>query len=247
MALVLPIVGMQIFAVISILVFHGESPLVTKRQRRPYVISSCIILVLSALGISIDLVKFANFIIRVADGRASDPGADTAWWALMGDVCNFLAVVFGDAVLVYRCYIIWNDRKWVITVPVLLLLSFIALGIASAAYDLDDHKHDIGFTSAWHFASAALNTVVTALIVGRLIHSRRRLAKLTSATNPRMYTGAVTILVESALPLTVVATLSAIMNLPSLKIPESSVFTALWVATAVRLNTSPDLSQAWML
>lgn len=68
--------------------------------------------------------------------------------------------------------------------------------------------------------SIALNIMVTGLIAGRLIHSQRRIAKLldgnlvsesVSGFN-RNITGASAIVIESALPLTLMALGSAVMQ-----------------------------------
>ena len=59
-------------------------------------------------------------------------------------------------------------------------------------------------SGAWWTVSVALNAMATALIAGKLIHERRRLSKVLAKDHLVKYTTTTAILIETALPLSVV-------------------------------------------
>jgi hypothetical protein len=66
---------------------------------------------------------------------------------------------------------------------------------------------NLTFGSLWTFSSVAMSILVTALIAFRLIQARIRLSSLGVADTTKtssMYTGVLAILIESALPFTII-------------------------------------------
>lgn len=62
----------------------------------------------------------------------------------------------------------------------------------------------VNLLDVWIGLSVSLNIIVTSLIVGRIMLMRRRIGSLLSPDMARMYTSVIAILVESALPFTIV-------------------------------------------
>jgi hypothetical protein len=110
----------------------------------------------------------------------------------------------------------------------------VGTGIAFLIYTSPELPDNIGLASSWYLLSALLNISVTGLIVGRLIITRRRLTNTVPLADVKMYSGAISILVESALPFCLVSIIAAILSLPYINLPATAnYFTTLWVALSV--------------
>ncbi|KAG2006688.1 hypothetical protein CC2G_014445 [Coprinopsis cinerea AmutBmut pab1-1] len=84
----------------------------------------------------------------------------------------------GDALLVYRCFVIWHDHLWVAIAPVFVFL--ISLGVSIRTF-IPIHNWEYNnyiAISVDIFISLALHIVVTFLIVYRLMSFRSRLLKI---------------------------------------------------------------------
>ncbi|KAH9855682.1 hypothetical protein C2E23DRAFT_723779 [Lenzites betulinus] len=151
--------------------------------------------------------------------NADYPGGATAYWEDFASVwyqtwgttacvaCNLM----NDALLVHRCFVIWNSRR-IIILPTLLWFASLAFAIGllyESGRPNGDYFAGIAttFVTAYTATTFAFNVVVTTLIVGRIIAVGRRISGYTRAHGGggerRAYTGAVAIVVESALPFTV--------------------------------------------
>ncbi|RXW11708.1 hypothetical protein EST38_g14147 [Candolleomyces aberdarensis] len=113
-----------------------------------------------------------------------------------------VAIIVGDALLVYRCYVIWVGYWWASLLPSLTYLASVAMGIVclfpSKNRTANGHRE-----AAWIFLTVSTNIMVTALISFRLLSAHRSFSKSIPNRNLKLYTGAVAILIESALPLSV--------------------------------------------
>lgn len=211
-----------------------EAPSRYKKSRKAYTILSCVILALSLLGTVVDLVRIEGILV----GTRGPPGMallsmtqGSSWITILGAVCISFGNFLGDALLLYRCYVLWDTRRWVLIIPSLLFIGFTGTGIAFLVYTSPELPSNIGLASSWYLLSALLNLSVTGLIVGRLIASRRRVVGSVPHADPKMYSGTISILIESALPFCVVSVITAIFSLPCLDLPATAnYFTTLWVA-----------------
>ncbi|KAI0739351.1 hypothetical protein C8Q80DRAFT_1111133 [Daedaleopsis nitida] len=138
------------------------------------------------------------------------PGAYLAdyasvWYETLGTAASIVLNLFGDAFLIYRCFVIWGDFR-----PILFpsFLCFTSLCIGIAQLIASGHPHANYFAGlakklgiAYTTAMISNQALVTTLICARIIYIARRCA---SAVAPlvRPYTGAVAVVVESALPST---------------------------------------------
>ncbi|KAI0742397.1 hypothetical protein C8Q80DRAFT_1258673 [Daedaleopsis nitida] len=128
------------------------------------------------------------------------------WYQTWGSTAIMLCNLLADMLLIHRLYIIWNSKRIVI-LPVILW--FAALGVSiGLLYESGRPNGDyfVGianiFGTCWNTITFALNFTVTVLICGRIIYVGRRVG-LPDTHHARVYTGAVAIVVESALPFTV--------------------------------------------
>lgn len=138
--------------------------------------------------------------------------------------------VVSNSTMIYRCYILYSDRLWVLALPVLLELASIGTGIPAAFVTIRStglvalgERTITSLTATWFFLSVAVNVVVTSLIIFKLLIAQHRLAKnmenhtgrskeksrsgvWTKMTHGNSkvrggYMGVVSILAESSLPL----------------------------------------------
>ncbi|KAJ7599443.1 hypothetical protein C8J56DRAFT_1094301 [Mycena floridula] len=124
-------------------------------------------------------------------------------WNIFGNVTGPLLNILADGLLLYRCYVIY-DGSWKLLIgPFFIYLGSTAMDItleieaALAGSHLSGGTnlvHHIGTT--WAVLSVSLNIIVTALIAFRLLKAHR-----IEAINT--YTSIVAILVESALPFSI--------------------------------------------
>ncbi|TEB39525.1 hypothetical protein FA13DRAFT_1807982 [Coprinellus micaceus] len=116
--------------------------------------------------------------------------------------------LLGNGMLLYRCYIVWYHRRWLLLLPVLTYIATIPMAILNIFtgtsilnfISLSGGFTDYRFIAAWFILSVATNILATGLISFRLISAHRRLTKSLGAKQSKIYTGIVAILVESSLP-----------------------------------------------
>ncbi|KAG9224311.1 hypothetical protein CCMSSC00406_0004810 [Pleurotus cornucopiae] len=101
------------------------------------------------------------------------------------------ASAVSDALLIYRCSVVWDSKKLVLIVPVLLALASAVTGYLSQYVGL-----------MFIILSMTTNLTVTCLIVGRIFWMARRIRAFLGPAHSQ-YTGAVAIIVESGLVSTV--------------------------------------------
>lgn len=106
------------------------------------------------------------------------------------------------------------------------------LGVLSVVADGDS---DVKFYAPWIALSFAANTMSTVLIAGRLIYERRRLSKILGHDHLVKYLTATAIVVESAVPLTLLGIVSPIVLIhSSSNLALATVFPILWLCLTVR-------------
>jgi len=124
---------------------------------------------------------------------------------LITTIMFFLNSGLADALLLYRCYIIYSMNRWVIAFPCLVYLASLAIGIefnyrdsrsAGIGWVFTDF---INFGIPYYSISFALNVLLTPMIVGRLILHSRRIRKVMNAPVKvnGLYKTIVTSLIES--------------------------------------------------
>ncbi|KAG1858805.1 hypothetical protein DFJ58DRAFT_715800 [Suillus subalutaceus] len=129
-----------------------------------------------------------------------------AWYNVFGTAADCAANILTDGTLgkfttyiLYRCYIIWGSSWPVIVIPAIIYLGSATMAVMmviQSAMPTSDLWQGLAaqFGISWVALTVGFNIIVTALIIYRLLFFHRRWSP---------YTGIAEILVESALPFTV--------------------------------------------
>ncbi|KAH6908445.1 hypothetical protein BKA70DRAFT_1222651 [Coprinopsis sp. MPI-PUGE-AT-0042] len=182
--------------------FYVEAPTEIRRRRRPYVITSLFILLLSCSAAIFDGIHIYNILLGVTPGPEHSLGGykvimDNLTLGSVASLTFDIALWIADGVLVYRCYVVWFDRPWVSVIPAILWLTNIGINLRTyIPLDFSDNKLNVADICL----REALNILITTLISIRLIRVHRRLTRDLPDTTHKLYIGVVAILVESAAP-----------------------------------------------
>ncbi|KAJ6626904.1 hypothetical protein B0H10DRAFT_2210784 [Mycena sp. CBHHK59/15] len=132
----------------------------------------------------------------------------SAWYNTLGTVAGICMNFLADGLLLYRCYIIWGSSLHIIALPVLIYFAAMSMAILliyeSAIPGASFFSGDsVSFGVPYFWLTISLNIIVTSLICGRLLSVRNRVRTILGEQYCRTYTGVVAVLLESALPFTV--------------------------------------------
>ncbi|TFK21424.1 hypothetical protein FA15DRAFT_624011 [Coprinopsis marcescibilis] len=199
-------VGIQLFMFLYGLSVYLESPASLRKGRSPYIFLSFIIFAMACISGTIDCA----FLFKVFMASTSPYDFLVQFIELDGTPVRFtsevmftIVVFIGDGLLLYRCFIIWSDKRLVIILPTLTYLAGVGMGIDSLipASSMSTRASRV----AWIFLLVSTNIIITALISFRLLRARSRLAKLLPDRTNTLdtYSGVIAILIESAAPLSI--------------------------------------------
>ncbi|KAH6904096.1 hypothetical protein BKA70DRAFT_548662 [Coprinopsis sp. MPI-PUGE-AT-0042] len=129
-------------------------------------------------------------------------------YMIIGDAMLAVTIAVGDALMLWRCFILWGQRRWVALFPLFTCVSSIAFHIfylARTAKNGPNAYTELWASRAIMFAvslSVATNIMITSLILLRLNITRRRALKdyPEGKTSP-WYWDVTVMVVESAFPL----------------------------------------------
>ncbi|KAG2003806.1 hypothetical protein CC2G_004379 [Coprinopsis cinerea AmutBmut pab1-1] len=136
--------------------------------------------------------------------------------------CLFLSyVALGDALLLYRCYIIWNHMWYIIIPQILMFLGFLGLSIGNVGRFVvgttrsseDEALKSQRISTAYTSLTVGVNVIATALIAFRIIRAQQAIRRSLPARNMGMYNTAARIIIESALPLAIFGLITVILNI----------------------------------
>ncbi|KAH6907427.1 hypothetical protein BKA70DRAFT_1104685 [Coprinopsis sp. MPI-PUGE-AT-0042] len=201
--------GVQLFMVVYGLSLFLETPKSSRKGRGRFILLSIAIILTSAVSTALDARNvFRNLyeggptgIEYIAVWRQGYEATNVAA-GIAGDTMLVTNIALGDMLLLWRCFILWKDRKWVIIIPALTCVVSIIFGVI-AIVPGSRPGLPVGLTPAISTTlSVAMNVMVTTLILHRLLRVRRDMLKLFPEREmPVLYSGIVTILIESAVPL----------------------------------------------
>lgn len=118
---------------------------------------------------------------------------------LMFILNNWLA----DALLLYRCYIIYSMNRWVIAFPSLVYLASLVTGITYLYHSSRPGNPTTVFVAINHFGiphhsiSVSLNVLLTTMIVARLVLHSRNVREAMGASTTGLYNTIIAMVVES--------------------------------------------------
>ncbi|KAJ7116339.1 hypothetical protein C8R44DRAFT_205866 [Mycena epipterygia] len=155
-----------------------------------------------------------------------------AWYNTFGTAADVTANVLGDGLMLYRCYVFWSSTNiWIIVFPALLFLASTSMGIVTTIQsgvpggDLF-HGTAVNFAVPWLVLTITFNVVTTSMIAIRLFAVSRQMRTVLSAERAEVYTGVIAILVESALPFTLLG-IGYLVTFIRMD-PEALAFASIW-------------------
>ncbi|KAJ2913714.1 hypothetical protein MD484_g6704, partial [Candolleomyces efflorescens] len=197
------VIGIQLFMCTYGQILFMESPGPLRRGRLPYIVISWTIFLLFTLGQTIN----SHFVFNIVSGIVPLEEAKQDALMITGTVTVIAIQWVGDGLLLYRAYILWSEKLWLLVLPILTYLATIVIGILQLVPQVTkDPQGNPKFTSAWIYLSVAVNASITALISFRLLKARRYFSRVLpsgpqTTLDLNLYRGVVAILVESAMPL----------------------------------------------
>ncbi|KAJ7124760.1 hypothetical protein C8R43DRAFT_1135441 [Mycena crocata] len=132
----------------------------------------------------------------------------SAWYNTLGTVAGICMNFLADGLLLYRCYIIWGSSWKIIVLPVIIYFGAMSMAILliyeSAIPGASFFSGDsVSFGVPYLWMTISLNLILTTLICGRLLSVRNRVRSILGEQYCQTYTGVVAVLLESALPFSV--------------------------------------------
>ncbi|TFK23459.1 hypothetical protein FA15DRAFT_670481 [Coprinopsis marcescibilis] len=196
--------GIVCFMALYILILFLETPEEKRRDRLPYVSASLLIFVVYAFGAAIGISMPFDHLLAASSGVDFIVLWPADWRDYAQMVATTLLFIFGDGVLLYRCYMLVESR-WLIALPTITYLGTIALSVTQIVLLRSDSKDILVYELVFVSLSVLTNISITALIALRLIKARNAFAKALPSRIDALsvYTTAAHILIESAAPLSV--------------------------------------------
>jgi len=129
----------------------------------------------------------------------------SAWYNTLGTVADVTANAMADGLLLYRCYIFWSSRRWVVIFPALLWVSSIAMSIMMTIESAIPGANifqglPTSFSIPWLALTVSFNIIVTLMILGRLLATYWTIRKTLTPAFSETYINISATLIESALP-----------------------------------------------
>ncbi|KAI0265635.1 hypothetical protein BC834DRAFT_169366 [Gloeopeniophorella convolvens] len=218
---------------VHLIVFDTCLPVLLRRTRmtaaeKPYLVTSTILLLLfGTLHIAFALRHALDAFLWSSNPterllRAADP-IDALQWVFFG-----LQTMLGDAILIYRCYVIYGRRKSVIAAPFLVwicgnvntaLVLYILFTMHSGNRPLGESHLQALFTSCLSI-TVVINVFVNGLMVMAIWRVQRDAADLgiaerSQSSSARALRRATRIIIESGVIYTIFAFLFFVLNIAS--------------------------------
>lgn len=127
------------------------------------------------------------------------------WYEILGTTSVAVMILMGDAFIIYRCFVIWNQRLWIIAFPILMWLGTLALAICQLVASAVPNGSFFGgrainFGIPYYTLSISLNVIMSSLIIGRILYISKKVEAALGHKRACMYTSVSATIVESALP-----------------------------------------------
>ncbi|KAJ6501621.1 hypothetical protein C8R47DRAFT_969868 [Mycena vitilis] len=155
----------------------------------------------------------------------------SAWYNTLGTVTGICMNFMADGLLLYRAYVIWGSSVKIVAFPIVLYLAALSMAILliyesaipGASFFAGD---SVSFGVPYFWMTISLNIITTSLICGRLLAVRNRVRSILGEQYCQTYTGVVAVLLESALPFTVLGIIYVISY--ARNSPYSFAFLQIW-------------------
>ncbi|KAF9524522.1 hypothetical protein CPB83DRAFT_773622, partial [Crepidotus variabilis] len=193
--------GIQLFMCIYGFTVFLESTPTIRKGLRSYMIVSFLILslfIVSQIPDGYEIFTLLSKSTNAVKAVRLRKKEDHTWWKITSTCTLTFVNWIGDGLLLYRLWILWVGRRWVLALVMTVYLA--SVGVI-ATYNNPWVRFNARTLSAWIFLSVAVNCLVTGLILYRLLSVRREVHEVMPKRDLEMYYGVTATLVESALPL----------------------------------------------
>ncbi|EIW78629.1 hypothetical protein CONPUDRAFT_75251 [Coniophora puteana RWD-64-598 SS2] len=181
-----------------------------------------------------------------------------SWTDVLGTISAVIANWMGDGLMLWRCYVIWDNKKHAIIIPAFLYFIF----VASSFVTLVDKSLTKGpamtgvgvtFDMIWTASTAAFNVYVTSAICWRLIGMYWVLRDSMPGRQNLLhkYTGVISMFVEGTIPFTLLAVMSFILDIYNSQLSIALVVTSqqliifrISMGTAWTKNTMSEITES---
>ncbi|KAH6904087.1 hypothetical protein BKA70DRAFT_548570 [Coprinopsis sp. MPI-PUGE-AT-0042] len=201
----------QIYMVLYGLFAFCGTPKIKRAGRLRFVIISVVIAIASCIDMGMDIGAELGVVlaggptgISYRDAYANYIGSKKDY-ILSGDLLLIVAIVVGDSLMLWRCSVLWTEKRWVLLFPYLAFFGSIASNITYLAllqvkrFPLQVQIRALVVSVS---LSVSMNIMVTSLILFQLISTWRRASNsFPNTRRPRMYTDVLVLMIESAAPL----------------------------------------------
>ncbi|KAJ2921770.1 hypothetical protein H1R20_g15322, partial [Candolleomyces eurysporus] len=172
-------VGIHIFMAVYGLSVFMETPQHLRKGRRRYIIISFLITTLRALTGSLDMAwHFQQLFAATSTIEYYQLMMKNwrVWYRILSDVSMNVVVLIGEALLVYRCWIICVGYRWVAILPACTCIAaFVSL--ATLWRDTDQAASSTPAATASQLLTVSTNIIVTSLIIFHLIRRKKLKSK----------------------------------------------------------------------
>ncbi|KAF8971921.1 hypothetical protein BDZ97DRAFT_1650903 [Flammula alnicola] len=183
------------------------------KSRKFFALYSTVLLLLLTVDISVNAVWGELMWINARDQPGGVPGfivtQTSVWYQTLGSTSVVAMIFLGDALLLYRLFIIYGSRYIVIAFPILAYLAAFSLAIIELVLAGKPggnffHGKTINFGTPYYTITIALNIIITVLIVSRLLKLGKAVSRALGRDSARIYTSVASMLIESAAPYSLV-------------------------------------------
>ncbi|KAF8489954.1 hypothetical protein BU17DRAFT_53348 [Hysterangium stoloniferum] len=199
--------------------------------------------------VSIDVSTNAIFGEQAWITFRNTPGGPPVWilehtgiWYQSLSTASVAGLIYmSDGFLIYRFFIIWGSRYMLIILPSLVYLAGMSMAILEIITTAVPggtffSRKTIKFGLPYYTLSIALNIILTSCIVGRILFLYRRVHASLGYEAARVYTGVLSILIESAALYSIIGFMTIIPY--GINAPTSIAFGQVWSKLAA---ISPQL------
>ncbi|OCH85062.1 hypothetical protein OBBRIDRAFT_839241 [Obba rivulosa] len=183
----------------------------SKREKSDmiWVYYSTVLLILLTIDVSTNAVWGQQMWITFRDRPGGVPAfiatEQSVWYETLGTTSAIALICLGDALLIYRCFILWASNFIIVVIPVLVYLGDLALGIlVLVSSGTPGGKFFSGkavdFGTPFYCMAISLNIILTILICGRLLYVSRWVREILGHDASTLYSSVMSIMIESALP-----------------------------------------------
>ncbi|KAF9044351.1 hypothetical protein BJ165DRAFT_193942 [Panaeolus papilionaceus] len=90
---------------------------------------SVVLFLLSTIDIGLNLLRLLKGFVLDGENPVIYFFDWTRWENMMHSGILYVATWIGDALAIYRCYVVWDRKKWVVVLPLILLLVSIGINV----------------------------------------------------------------------------------------------------------------------